>query len=294
MFRVLMFLTMSVLATDAVAKAPPSDTAPGASMIIKGPVFHYSLKENKNPSVCKHMLKVFNDRFTHLWDAPRVENLANSPEYSANGRYAFPLLPGVKYSAQATYHMRFSAQPTSPEFSAIHWQEGMAIPGGCPAGKKCAGEGPEPILVAYYDFDNDGSIDTVIKQGSEFFPGYERMSWAQEYLMVWRGQKLKISGIVNMWNLAHSKDRKLEPIMMQGVYLRPFIYHGVSYVASYRANFAPVFGPAALNRYMPPYPIQEDILIERPFFADRRIGTIGAWLWNTDTICDLQMQRLSN
>jgi hypothetical protein len=173
---------LAILSGVAVAPLAHSGTDP-VDAVLKGPIFQYSIREDHDPVVCKHMLKVFNDNFAHLWDAPGLTETA----YSADSKYAFPRLPGVQHNTRITFDMQFSAQPTAPEFSAIQWSEGRIVRGGCPAGQTCPEDlRPEPVLVAYFDFDNDGAVDTVVKLGS-FFPGYERMSWAQEFLIVWRG-----------------------------------------------------------------------------------------------------------
>lgn len=268
-----------------VATAQTGVPASPAEFVIHGPTFRYILKEDRNPAVCTHILRLFNDKFAHLWDAPPMPWSKTDQWYSADSKYGFPLLPGVKHSTEATFEMRFSAWPTSPEFSAIHWKEGRAVPGGCPAGKTCPGEGPIPILVAYFDFDNDGLTDTVIKSAfnsNKYSPN--------DVLEVWRGQTLKITGTPSLWDLAHPQDKKLTPIIMWGAHLRSFIYRGVAYVANYQADYADLSAPASET----PLPIVgEDMLINRYHFAGQK-DQIGRPEWNSDTVCDLRMKRRKN
>jgi hypothetical protein len=275
-------LTLNVADAAPTARAPSTQT----DTIVRGPTFRYSLKRTQNPALCEHMLRVFNENFAHPWSAPTLMSLTNDTNSSTTSKYMFPLLPGVKRSVETTEELAFSAWPTSPEFSAIHWKEATATPGGCPAGKTCPEEGPMPILVAHFDFDNDGSVDTIIKEGATFFQDYGRMRMVQEYLIVWRDQTLKITGTESMWRLEHPQDKTLTPITMMGAYLRPFVYRGVTYVASYQPDFGTASPP-------PPYPVREDMLIGRVHFAGRRVGTIGSLLWSADTICELKMQRLN-
>ena len=292
MFSVPKLLVVFLLTLSAITVAPlaHSETSP-VDAVFKGPIFRYSLREDHDPVVCKHMLQVFNDKFAHLWDSLGLTD----SNYTADSKYAFPRLPGVQHSARTTFDMKFSSQPTSSEFSAIHWSEGRVVPGGCAAGQTCPEDSrPEPILVAYFDFDNDGSVDTVIKEGASFFPGYERMSWAQEYLIVWRGQKLEITDTSNLWDLEHPQDKKLTPIIMWGAYLRPFIYQGTAYVVSYEPDFGEKDGQMNLNRYMPPYPIREDMLIEKYSFMGRTEAVTGRPQWSTSTVCDLEMKRVKD
>lgn len=282
MSRVLVAITMLLLSVNASATAPQTKAASSpAGFIVHGPIFRYTLIKDRNPVMCKHMLRVFNDKFNHPWDAPLLTSYTNDPNYSATSKYAFPLLPGVKHSTKATFEMRFSAWPTTPEFSAIHWKEGRVAPGGCPAGQVCPGEGPQPILVAYFDFDNDGTVDTVIK--STFDP-----SPLGDTLEVWRGQVLKISGTPNLWGLEHPQNKELTPIMMSGPYLRPFIFHGITYVASYDSTS---ISPSGDEPGSPAYLVREDMLIERYRFAGWK-DRIGRPEWSSDTVCDLRMNKV--
>lgn len=292
MSRVLISLTMLLASTSAASAASTSAAASGSpGIIIHGPTFRYALEGDRNPMVCQQMLRVFNEKFTRLWDSPPMPWSKSDQDYSATSKYAFPLLPGLKHSTQFTYDMRFSAQPSSREFSAIPWKEGTAVAGGCPAGKVCAGEQPQPVLAAYFDFDNDGRMDTVIKGGS-FFSGYLGMYHANEILTVWRGQRLKITDTINSWDLEHPKDKALTPIIMWGTYLRPFIYRGVSYVARYVPSFASNSWPS-LDGQIPPYPVREDILVEQYHYTGRK-DRIGRPTWTSETVCDLRMKRLNN
>lgn len=248
--------------------------------------YNYVLEENHNPEVCRHMLVVFNQKFTHLWDYPPTHWTGNPAE----SEYEFPALPGVRRNDEVNDEVWYSAFPTSPEFSAIHWKQGRAVPKGCPVGQLCPGEGPRRILVANFDFDNDGSVDTVIKNG--FFAGYNAMFKGLEILEVWRGQTLTITDTPSLWDLAHPKDKDLTPIIMFGMYLRPFIYLHITYVASYVPRFKEKSEPNQ-GAGPPPYPIREDMLIKRYHF-DGRKDQIGRPQWSSDTICDLQMKRLND
>lgn len=291
MSRALVALTMLLLCVNASATTPRTHAASSPTgFIVHGPIYRYTLIRDRNPAVCKHMLRVFNDKFTHPWDAPMLTSYTNDSNYSATSKYAFPLLPGVKHSSKATEEMAFSAWPTSPEFSAIHWKEGLEVPYTCPKGDTCSGLAPQPMLIAHFDFDNDGSVDTVMKYGG-FFQGYGDMSQAFEYLTVWRGEKLKLDGTPILWNLDHPRDAMFRPIAIVGTFLRPFIYRGFSYVASYIPDFG-------TERPYPAYPVREDMLIERYYFAGRKVkegefGIVGYPEWSTETVCDLRMQRLN-
>lgn len=295
MSRVPIDLVAIWVMTIGVAVAAPAahHALSSGDTIRPGPIFRYVLKADRSPAVCKHILDVFNDRFTHLWDAPSLTSLTNDPAYSANGRYAFPRLPGVKHSIKATFEMRFLAWPTSPEFSAIHWKEGMAIPGGCPAGKLCPGEGPEPVLIAHFDFDNDGTTDTVIIQGA--FPGYmDATNPINEYLTVWRNQTFTIRGVADLSKLHNSRNQTSSPIFVSGRYFRPFVYKRRTYVAKYVPQYAQLDDdPNAIPSWTWT-PSREDMLVQTYSFTGRKDKVLGRPEWTISTVCDLRMKQVNN
>lgn len=294
MSRVLVPLTMLLLTVSVARAASLSRVASrAANTRMTGPTYRYLLDKNQSPGVCGHMLHVFNDKFTRPWDAPPMPWSKSDHDYSANSKYAFPLLPGVKHSTKATFEMRFSAQPVSPEFSAIHWKEGLGTPGGCPAGKICPGEEPQPILIAHFDFDNDGTMDTVIQQQS--FRGYRNASDSLEYLIVWRNQIFTIGRVADIGELIHPKNQALTPIITIGMYFRPFIYAKQTYVAQYvqnlgepvNANAEPVIVP-----WTQP-PDREDMLVQQYFFTGQKQKITGRPEWNARTLCDFKMKQMS-
>jgi len=277
-----------------MASAPAAPLSHGASVsgaVMKGQIYRYILKENRNPAVCRHMLGVFNDNFSSLW-AERPLTWKHDPAYSADGKYSLPLLPGVKYSKKATYVMRFSVQPTSPEFSAIHWEEGTAVLGGCSA---CSWDHvPFPIMVAHLDIDNDGTTDTVIKQ--QFFRGYRHARDSMEYLTVWRNQALSVSGVVDIGRLDHPKSQALVPIIVTGIYLRPFIYAKRVYVARYTQDLGLSDDSTAEPEIVPwtQPPTREDMLVQQYVFTGEKEKVTDRPVWTIRTICDFQMKQLNN
>lgn len=293
MFRALRPLTILLLTVCATGAAPLACATHFTRAQHIGPTYKYTLKKSTNSGVCEHMLSLFNDQFTRLWSAPPQAPVTNDPVYSTDGKYSFPRLPSVEYSADAVFQTRFFSQPTSPEFSAIHWEEGMAFPGGCPAGSVCSGEQPFPVLIAHFDFDNDGIVDTVIKEG--YFPGYPGSLWEVEYLTVWRGQNISINGVADLWKLEHPQDVTLTPIIYVGMYLRPFIYENQAYVAQYVQDQDEPVDPNAEHGPRPKtwQPHQEDMLVQQYSFTGQEEKTTGRPQWTARTICDLEMQRLS-
>lgn len=290
MSRVLLLFTIWILTASIAAAAPIARSASGGSkIIVRGPTYRYVLKENRSATVCEHMLHVFNDKFTHPWDAPPMPwSKETDRNYSADSKYAFPRLPGVEHSTKATYEMRFSAQPTAPEFSAIPWEEGVAVPGGCPAGSVCPGQEPEPVLIAHFDFDNDGAVDTVIK--NQFFRGYRAAHPAFEYLTVWRNQNFTIRGVADIWQLSHPKDEALRPIVTFGTYLRPLVYEKRTYVAEYVKGFPQATASLSAGARQPG---GEDMVVRKYSFTGKKEKITDRPLWTVHTVCDFAMSQLS-
>lgn len=294
MARVLMCLAMLLLAVTVANAVPASHAASGASnsdRIVRGPTYRYILREDHGGPVCGHMLRVFNVKFTRLWDShPLPSSKSGGRDYSAPSKYAFSLLPGAVHNTKATFVMRFSAQPTSSEFSAIDWREGRAILGGCP---NCPWDHVSlPIIVAHFDFDNDGTIDTVIKQ--QFFGGYPHAGDSLEYLTVWRGQNLTIRDTADMTILDHPKDRTLTPIIASGTYLRPFIYRGQAYVARYVQNIRQAGNLDSEPTAVPwtQAPQSEDMLVEQYSYSGQKEKITGRPTWDVHRICDFTMKQL--
>src|SRR5579872_3778228 len=101
MTRLLTAFTLLLICGNVlVASAQTGAESSPDDLIIHGPTFRYVLKEDENPSVCKHMLRVFSDRFAHPWDAPPLPWSKDQHWYSADSKYAFPLLPGIKHSTE--------------------------------------------------------------------------------------------------------------------------------------------------------------------------------------------------
>lgn len=273
---------LSLLGVSLVNAATLSrDVLEAPRPIIKGPTYRYILKDSRNTALCGHMLHVFNTKFTHLWDFPPIFAHAGDPVYSAHSVYAFRMLPHSRHSSESTFIMRYSKVPTSAEFSAIPWEEGRATAGGCPPGGTCPSDNiPIPILVAHFDFDNDGTVDTVIKDG--FSVGYpwapHQQGWDySEHLLVWRAQLLNISDTPSLWTLEHPSAKSLTPITLTGSYLRPFVYAGKVFVASYETDS----------------PSREHMYVERYSFTGRKQDITGWPEWSATKICDFRMQQLS-
>lgn len=200
----------------------------GAPVYLGTPVYKYILVLNHKPELCQHMGKVFNRDFAHLWDS--VPDQLYQPDATSSLPTLFPPLPGVEQTKEFAFAVRYSRYPSSPEFDAVRWQFGQIQ-----LGTKLDGTANfQPLLVAHFDFDNDGHIDTVTKMG--FTRGYGELTMPRdtgntEYLSVWRSQA---DADVNPDSAKVEKESPGErSALVTGGYIRPFIYKGRNYVARY-------------------------------------------------------------
>ena len=76
-----------------------------------------------------------------------------------------------------------------------------------------------PALIAYYDFDNDDEVDTVLKYG--FTEGYMRIRYGapEESLAVWRSEVLPISLGDSLWSLLNETPSSRSAVRASGTYL---------------------------------------------------------------------------
>ena len=237
-------------------------------------------QDAQNP-VCAHMTEVLNRDFAALWDTDRWS--ATDANFAADGRYAFPRIKGVEHQRGVTFDMRFSKTPSSPEFDVIPWSESRAV--------ISSQQPPVPILLAYFDFDNDGHIDTVIKLG--FNRGYDYTTYSgnvfEEYLVVFRGKQVAAQPNLNL-QLAPVAGEEA-PVIANATYERPFMYQGRTYVAQYDEDLGGDFD--AGNK--PPYkPIGETMTILSYTFSGSTEPTTGKPNWDQKVDCTFSMIQTDN
>ena len=135
--------------------------------------YQYELEVNNDETVCRHMEKVYNAYFRQPWK----QHPMDSKEYEENGFYSFPRLPGMDHFADYTAPMRHARRPSSPEFDAVLWREGRRIdliPLYIPSESRRksiekgyqfnkGGDRLAPLLIADFDIDNDGKVETVVQ-----------------------------------------------------------------------------------------------------------------------------------
>ena len=268
----------------------------GIAEKAKEPVYNYKLGMSKNKDLCVHMLDVFNTKFRRLWDVDILTS-DDDPRYGPTSRYAFPTLPGVTHTSRMTFDLAYSRVPTSTEFDAVDWWEGRATLGRpLEDGTQSTETSGIPILVAQFDFDNDGQIDTVIKYGSG--AGYRHMVYGKgasglfaESIVVWRGRRWQplpgaaFASIIGIANRANDR-----PIAATESYFRPFIFRGRTYVATYDVDLGP--NGSAMER-SPFRPANETMKVETYELAPERASSADVPAWKKTVICRFSMIQVS-
>lgn len=192
----------------------------------------YKFEVNNSDKVCSHMKEVYNQYFKRPFKAS-----TDHADYEEGGQYALPLLSGVKRDPRLTIKARRSFQPTSPEFEAVKWQEGRTT------GLPDIGITDQPILVANIDIDNDGTVETVIKESfmQGYLPSYRSMLGGEDSLFIFRNGDIDLTqqpinrrtfydGFVGhrlpaqIIGFANSYSARLT---------RLFTYEGVNYLSAY-------------------------------------------------------------
>jgi len=200
--------------------------------------YRYLLVHGKDAAVCRHMHNVYSEKFVFPWKRPTLDLAGKN--YGQESNYAFPKLPGVTHEPRAALEMSYSRHPTSPEFEAIKWQEGRYrfIE---PSGKD---HGELPMLIAEFDIDNDGKIETVIK--ARFMETYyiHRGSGGEDALFVFPKGEVDLSKAIASEILYRPNANDKRPVMISMLpsapfrLVRPFVVEGVTYLSAYRQEWS--------------------------------------------------------
>lgn len=195
-----------------------------------GSAYRYKLEMSKDDKVCRHMEKVYKKNFQSPW--MYRADVWGDPDRAKN---VFTRLPSVEFNADLAQLMSKARFPSSPEFEAIKWREGRLKLTREKLDNKVE-EYMLPLLIADFDIDNDGKIDTVIQDG--FFGG-----------MVYGADSFSVypAGTVDMKDLVGTSVMKPRDVqgtrVIHGVEnipiitwhsLRPFILDGVTYFSGAR------------------------------------------------------------
>src|SRR5882724_10053584 len=192
------------------------------------PTYTYRPTVSHDANLCDHERAILNRDFRRLWEAPPL-GLADENHYSESSAGSFLTRPGASLQQGDRFLVRYSAIPTNSEYSAITWEQGRVIdatsedrpPVGAPSIATT-----RIVLVAHFDFDNDGTMDTVVKDG--FSQGYNAMALGggndlfSERLWVWRGRDQAVDAALPWPALvAGNRTSTPNPILVTASYVRP-------------------------------------------------------------------------
>jgi hypothetical protein len=189
-----------------------------------GDSYRYQLEDGKQAKVCRHMERVYNDKFRR---PSSYEDDPISPP-------AFPRLPGVDYDERKALDLRFSAFPTSAEFDVIQWKEGRIV-------RDAERNISSPTLVAKADIDNDGQQDVLVK--TSFMLSYplahRSVPGGEDRLFVLNENQLDLSQSVTLRTF-YGHVGQARPALLDNMTLglgarsiRPFVYGGITYLSIY-------------------------------------------------------------
>jgi hypothetical protein len=182
--------------------------------------YSYRLLEGRDVEVCRHMLRIYNDRFRKPWS----DEAAKGSEYEAAGSWE-------------TYYSR---HPSSPEFNAINWRlHRYKI-------NESYARATSPALFAEFDIDNDGKKDLVMHVG--FFTG---SPGTRDQFWVFPSGAVVPSEFRTHEEFLKQIAEKRITVLDNPVHQRPFIYEGRTYMHAYEytprtypgANPSEPFGP---------------------------------------------------
>ncbi len=196
----------------------------------------FKLEVNNNDKVCKHMQDVYNQYFSRPFAAS-----TDPVDYADGGRFALPLLPGVQRDPRLSIKARRSLQPISPEFDMVRWQEGRYRHIYMDQDR-----GDQEMLVARFDIDNDGAVETIIKNSfmEGYLPSRNSMLGGEDSLFIFRAGELDIGVPIQLKTFYEGQDGHQRPAQIGGYgypfpyrSIRPFIYEGVSYLSVYSQSW---------------------------------------------------------
>lgn len=258
--------------------------------------YHYKLEMGGDKPVCRHMLEVYNSNFKQPWKTkdwrkkligtPGSSKREADEDFLASGRFAFPKLPGVQHNPEFTSMMQYSKLPTSPEFEAIHWQEGRyAFKGG---------EYQYPFLFAEFDIDNDGTKEMVFK--SAFMHDFVAGGWwnhndaDHDHLNIFGvdGFTLGDSQPIDGGKIYHGSADGQKPRFIEARQIRPFIFDGITYLSEFEPIW-PANELAGLPTGKYPFPVKEYINIVKYVGGGLYLDAIKYSEVESVLICRLRM-----
>ena len=164
--------------------------------------YRYRLVESKDDQLCRRMTTVYNEHFSHPFEARTLSKLQKESSIPIHSRY-----------------------PSSVEFDSIKWDL-KTYPLTRPDGRKETWS----ALIARFDVDNDGMEDVVAK--ASFFRGDPDDS---EELYVFSGQDFDLNAVKDAKEFLEGQRASKRPsvINVGAAILRPFVANGKTYLSGY-------------------------------------------------------------
>ena len=206
----------------------------------RGDQYRYTATENKSDRVCRRMLEVYNREFAYPWKTPAMAGTGNPDRaYGPDGRFSFPRLRGVVHDDRATWIMRYSKLPTSPEFTSTAWSEGRYRV----STSLSANHANQPFLVGEVDIDNDGRPETLVKSSfmQNFWPSHDSVEGGEDTIFVFREGDIDLNKTIKFQDFFNGQAGKRKPIMISGSYerrlIRPFVFDRIVYLSAYEQDW---------------------------------------------------------
>jgi hypothetical protein len=276
----------AILALSVLAFSAPASAAE--------PEYSFKLTKDRQADLCAHMKIVFDKDFQHMWSDPI---LTQPPEtiFSGESAFAFSLLPAVQHDWRMTMAMRYSKVPSSREFDEIPWHEGHAVFGGDATDpSSLAMTSLQPYLIAHLDIDNDGTDDTLIKiaftRGYSWLFSQGEAAGSGDMLLIYHNIKIDEGAPTTISEMINGTEKYGKPSVINASLVRPFIYSGKPYFATYAQGFGEPKTKQSLNNLKKDVPPHEQMLLSSLTYVDRldRLGR-PEWTWNV--LCQFDMNQ---
>lgn len=188
--------------------------------------YRYELIRSEHDVVCNHMARVYNRAFHRPWHFREFFRITY-PEVFARV-YAQPFIdrttPAWSTEVQALWSMRYALTPRSAELDAIRWQSATLI------GTDTTSD--QPIRLAAFDIDNDGSVEIVVQ--TWFYGSGDGWESRDSFSILNMDTTLDLTRTTFYVRDLLSESRTRE--RFGGDIVRPFLLDGVTFLSQYETD----------------------------------------------------------
>ena len=241
-------------------------------------IYKYSLTSGVDKQLCSHMTQVLSANFASPWEIGYLSLNPNPVTQGVPLNQVFDRFPGIEYNERHAFEMLYSKYPTTPEFEAIHWREGLS----------CLTDSPDscsPVLMAKVDIDNDGVEEWVVKTSfMKDILSWEAQNGFGDDLRIFEAGQFDPSRPYSRDTFVHGQKPNGSPRYLKGALLRPFIFNGSTYLAAYEFKWAKKLSQAG---FLVPSDEHMNILrvTKGGYYFDKEVVKRS----NTETVCTIQM-----